>query len=78
MGFTLIIFGGVLVLAAVVAWAWIPEVQSASRSFGKPLINLTLEQLGEGKRRAESEGEIIGFRLRLRQAFLRRRNDDDD
>jgi len=71
MGFTLIIFGGVLVLAAVIAWAWLPEVQTLGTPFGKPLNNRTLEELGEGRTRAQSEGETNGFRLRLRPTFLR-------
>ena len=55
-----------MAFGAFFAWAWIPDVQGP-REGGSGLAGLkrpskTLEELGKGLRRAEEEGQVIGFR----------------
>lgn len=71
-GWVLIIFGCVLALGALPAWAWLPEIQKPRREeTGLILPSKTLEELAGGIKQAEENGEAIGFRKRFSQ--LRRK-----
>ena len=73
LGYVLIIFAGVLALGAPVAWAWLPEVQKPrGAETGLTLPSKTLEELAGGKRAAEEQGDLIGFRPKLRKMFSKR------
>lgn len=57
--------------ATLFAWAWIPDLQDSRRGEGgAEMQSKTLEELAEGKRRAEAEGQIIGIRAKLRQIWF--------
>ncbi len=74
LGWVFIIYGFIMALGAVFAWAWIPSVQyyrgadvsarSPARE-GLKLPSKTLEVLGDGLARAEADGE----RVRMRRMF---------
>jgi MFS transporter, PHS family, inorganic phosphate transporter len=64
LGWVFITYGFVMALAAVFAWAWIPSLQN-SRGAGLRVPSKTLEDLGEGIRRARRDGEVIGMRARI-------------
>lgn len=77
LGKVLIGFGGVMIVGAFFAWAWIPEVQNERvplslvttpdprraqhRRFGTEAPSKTLEELGEGFERAKEGGQAVGF-----------------
>jgi hypothetical protein len=58
---------------ALFSWAWLPEVQEyVTNDKGETrLENKSLEDLGEGLKRAEMDGEIIGLRKKV-TAVVRR------
>jgi PHS family inorganic phosphate transporter-like MFS transporter len=71
LGWVLIIFSFVMASATVFSWAWIPDLQDSRREEGGPeMPSKTLEELAEGKRRAEAEGQIIGIRAKLRHMWF--------
>jgi PHS family inorganic phosphate transporter-like MFS transporter len=80
LGYVFIIFGVVMALGAVFAWAWIPEVQDGRIEEGnrllpflKPVHSKTLEELGEGLARAGETGQKIGFRNKFGGLTRRRK-----
>jgi PHS family inorganic phosphate transporter-like MFS transporter len=75
LGWVLIIFGFVLALGALPAWAWLPEIQKPRHhETGLLLPSKTLEELEGGIRQAEANGEIIGFRKRIARFQRKRRH----
>jgi PHS family inorganic phosphate transporter-like MFS transporter len=79
--YVFIIFGFVMAIGAVFAYAWTPDVQMrcdiAERS---ALQNRTLEDLGEGLGKESlqaDQGGTLGFRNRWRSLKLRQRSNDD-
>ncbi|MCJ1357838.1 MAG: hypothetical protein MMC33_007834 [Icmadophila ericetorum] len=62
VGFIFIIFGLIMAFGAFFAWAWIPDVQGPTENGGLMRPSKTLEELGIGLRRAEEQGQVIGFR----------------
>lgn len=75
LGWVLIIFGCVLALGALPAWAWLPDIQKPRRDeTGLILPSKTLEELAGGVRQAGANGEVIGFRKRLSRFYSKRRN----
>ncbi|MCJ1477786.1 hypothetical protein MMC13_006459 [Lambiella insularis] len=73
LGVVFIIFGFIMGLGAFFAWAWIPEVQNKrDDEGGLKLPSKTLEDLGEGLRKADHDGQIIGFRRKLAGVFRSR------
>jgi PHS family inorganic phosphate transporter-like MFS transporter len=78
LGWVFILYGFVMGIAAVFAWAWIPSLQHPRGADGSgtrgslKLPSKTLETLGEGLVKAREEGEILGMRARLRTRFARR------
>jgi MFS transporter, PHS family, inorganic phosphate transporter len=69
MGIILVIFSSTMFFGAFFAWAWLPEVQSAQRlSKSWVLPSKSLEDLGEGRRRAEY-GQALGLRNRIKALF---------
>jgi hypothetical protein len=49
MGWVLIIFSPVMLVGALLAWIWLPEVQESRVKIGKPLPSKTLETLAAGR-----------------------------
>lgn len=74
LGYIFCIFGSVMGLGAVFAWAWIPDVQNArDEDGGLVLPNKTLEELGEGLRGgSETSGMSRGFRGKIARLSRRR------
>lgn len=72
-GLIFILFGSVLAFGAVYSWAYLPNVQRrVPVEVGKTFLETkTLEELGEGRGKAQSEGEIITVRDKIHE--LRRR-----
>jgi MFS transporter, PHS family, inorganic phosphate transporter len=69
LGWIFIIFGFVIALGALFAWVWIPALQGIrDEEEGLKLPNKNLEVLGEGLRQAREDGQVIGFRDKLREA----------
>ena len=74
LGWVFIIYGFIMALGAVFAWAWIPSLQyyrgadvsaRAPAREGLRLPSKTLEVLGDGLARAEADGE----RVKMRRLF---------
>jgi PHS family inorganic phosphate transporter-like MFS transporter len=71
LGWIFITFGIVMGLGALFAWVWIPQVQNTRDDDGRfQLPSKTLEELGEGFRKATSRepgggGQVIGFRAKV-------------
>jgi PHS family inorganic phosphate transporter-like MFS transporter len=71
-GYVLIIFGAVLALGSIPAWAWLPDIQKPRRQeTGLTLPCKTLEELAEGMKGARERNEIVGFRKRFSQLLRR-------
>jgi hypothetical protein len=67
MGWVLIVLSPMMFLGAILAWAWLPEVQSPTRvANGRKLVNKSLETLALGRTEAEQGGQVVGMRRRLR------------
>jgi PHS family inorganic phosphate transporter-like MFS transporter len=63
LGNVLIGFSFVIAIGILFARAWIPDVQRPGLRRGRRvLVSMKLEELARGKRRAEEDGQIIGFR----------------
>lgn len=67
LGWLLIIFAGVMASGSLFAWAWIPDVQNTREGRSLVLPSKKLEELAEGLPRAVAEGQVIGFRNRIRR-----------
>lgn len=67
LGWVLVIFSVVMASGALFAWAWIPDVQNGRQDGSLVLESKTLEELAEGRRKAEEEGQVIGMRKKIRQ-----------
>ncbi len=59
-GLTFLLFAGIVSVGAIFSWAYLPDIQRWAAD-GK-LVNRELEELGEGLRRAESEGQAFAAR----------------
>lgn len=59
-GLIFLLFAGIGAVGAFFSWAYLPDV--GRRSAEGRLVNRTLEELGEGARRAETEGQTFGAR----------------
>ena len=74
LGNVLIGFSFVIAIEVLFAWVWIPDVQRPGLRRGRRvLVSMKLEGLARGKRRAEDDGQIIGFRGKLRRRLRHRR-----
>ena len=63
LGNVLIGFSFVIEIGILFARAWIPDVQRPGLRRGRRvLVSMKLEELARGKRWAEEDGQIIGFR----------------
>ena len=69
LGVMLLVFAGVMALGALVAWAWLPELQNVGVRGGEGkrerLESKSLEELAEGLERAGRDGEVVGLRRRV-------------
>jgi MFS transporter, PHS family, inorganic phosphate transporter len=71
-GYVLVIFGMVLALGSLPAWAWLPDIQRFRNEENSLVLpSKTLEELAEGVKGARERGEVIGFREKFSQ--LRRK-----
>ncbi|KAK6442570.1 hypothetical protein LTR95_001193 [Oleoguttula sp. CCFEE 5521] len=61
LGYVSFLYAGVMVLGALVSWAWIPTVQEREGEKPYRLRTKTLEVMAEGEERVP-EGEKVGFR----------------
>jgi len=58
----------VIVIEVLFAWVWIPDVQRPGLRRGRRvLVSVKLDELARGRRRAEEDGQIIGFRGNFRR-----------
>lgn len=75
-GLIFILFGSVLALGAVYAWAYLPDVQRLvhDQDGAKVLETKTLEELGGGRESARLEGDVVTLREKLRELRRRRRD----
>ena len=74
LGNVLIGFSLVIAIEALFAWAWIPDVQRPGLRRGRRvLVSMKLEELARGKRKAEEDDQIIGFRGNFRRCLRHRR-----
>ena len=72
LGWVFIMYGFIMALGAVFAWAWIPSLQysrgadvsgaASGKGQSLKLPSKTLEVLGEGVVRAKADGDVIGMR----------------
>lgn len=73
LGWVYIIFGFIMALGAFFAWAYVPDVQDKRDGEGSlKLPSKTLEDLGKGLRKAEEDGQVIGFRNTFGSRYGRR------
>jgi hypothetical protein len=57
--------------ATLFSWGWIPDVQEPrGEDTGVEMPSKSLEELAEGKKRAEEDGQIIGIRAKLRRIWF--------
>ena len=59
-GLIFLLFAGIGAVGAFFSWAYLPDI--GRRSAEGKLVNRTLEELGEGARRAVMEGQTFGAR----------------
>lgn len=59
-GLVFLLFAGIGAVGAIFSWAYLPDIQR--RGSDGQLANRTLEELGEGLRRAEAEGQVFTVR----------------
>ncbi|KAK7428179.1 hypothetical protein QQZ08_005245 [Neonectria magnoliae] len=59
-GLVFLLFAGIGAVGAIFSWAYLPDIQR--RGSDGQLANPTLEELGEGLRRAEAEGQVFTVR----------------
>jgi hypothetical protein len=73
LGYILIIFSSAMFLGALFAWVWLPEVQDSQKLPGSRVLpSQSLEELAEGRKKAEARGQIIGFRRKIDGLFHRK------
>jgi MFS transporter, PHS family, inorganic phosphate transporter len=68
-GLIFLLFACIGAVGAFYSWAYLPDIQR--RTADGKLVNRSLEELGEGLRRAEVEGQVFTFKENWRR--LRRR-----
>ena len=66
LGYILIIFSAIMAAGSIFAWAWIPDVQNVRSGKGYDIPSKGLEELAEGRRAAEGQGQTIGMRRRMK------------
>ncbi|OCK75629.1 MFS general substrate transporter [Lepidopterella palustris CBS 459.81] len=72
LGWILIIYSVVMASGALFAWAWIPDVQDMRREEDSLVLpSKSLEELAEGRVRAQKDGQIIGLRRKVFEFFSR-------
>ncbi|EJT81335.1 hypothetical protein GGTG_01318 [Gaeumannomyces tritici R3-111a-1] len=71
-GLIFLLFAPFMVLGALYSWAYLPEVQRVVG--GRRLEPMTLEDLGEGRAKAQQEGQVITVRDKIDDVRRRRRN----
>ena len=73
LGWLFIIFAFIMTSGSFFAWAWLPEVQEyVTDDKGKEILqNKSLEDLAQGVTTADTGGEIIGVRHKVRAALKR-------
>jgi len=78
LGWIFIIFGCVMAIGAIFAWAWIPDVQMRrDESGGLGLPSRTLEELGQGMGNPNLDWrQKVGFRRRWNAWRVRRADSD--
>lgn len=77
-GLVFLLFASFMIFGALFSWAYLPDVQQVEydQATDPPLprlVNINLETLGEGRKRARREGRAMTIRDRVAALRLRRR-----